>query len=504
MQLKQRDMSFLKMFYSFFVVFLLIASFQAFPSENCLPNFFLTPLDELELSPETVNSLQNKGVRTFSDLLTEEEKELTERGQLKSLLNRLEEALALRVPPPINIQEIQRIFSLKANYAKYKGKKGYLLFMERTPNANRMDYAFDLVSKALGEDFKQLGWQAYHGSPEEFFKERGQILNSDGSVKEEYKGMSGYARYVEKYHGKAMKKAFENVSAVLGSSLFEQLGWQGYNGSTEGFSKERGQILDSDESVKEEYKGMSGYARYAEKYHGKAMQKAFQNVSAVLESSLFEQLGWQAYQGSTEGFSKERGQILDSDESVKEEYRGMSGYARYAEEYHGENMEKAFKNASAVLESSLFEQLGWQQYQGSTEGFSKEWNQILNSNESVKEEYRGMSGYARYAEEYHGENMEKAFKNASAVLGGYWGMKEIGLNWKKFRGSVFEYYNLLQLFEINKAMDFKGIEGQRKVAEEIFGGDKKRAYRNVSLFREVLVGSKKPLKDTMRWLPNLR
>ena len=296
-------MSFFKMFYSFFVVFLLIVSFQSFPSEDCQSSFFLTPLEELELSPETVNSLQNKGVRTFSDLLTEEEKELTEREQLKSLLNRLEEALALRVHPPINIQEIQRIFSLKTNYTKYKGQEGYLLFMERTPNINSMEYVFNLVSKTLGEDFKQLGWQGYQGSTEAFSKERDQILNSDGSVKEKYKGMSGYARYAEKYHGKAMQKAFINVSAVLG---------------------------------------------------------------------------------------------------------------------------------------------------------------------------------------------------------GYWGMKEIGLNWKQFGGSVSEYYNLFQLFEVNKAMDFEGIEGQRKVAEEIFEGDKKRAYRNVSLFREVLVGSKKPLKDTMRWLPNLR
>ena len=296
-------MSFLRMFYSFFVVFLLITSFQAFPSEDCQSSFFLTPLEELDLSPETVKSLQNKGVRTFSDLQTEEEKELTAREQLKSLLNRLEEELVLRGPSLINIQDIQRIFSFKANYAKYKGQEGYLLFMERTLNINSMGYVFSLVSKALGKDFKELGWQQYHGFTEGFSKERDQILNFNGSVKEEYKGMSGYARYAEKYHGKAMQKAFINVSAVLG---------------------------------------------------------------------------------------------------------------------------------------------------------------------------------------------------------GYWGMKEIGLNWKKFRGSVFEYYNLFQLFEVNKAMDFEGIEGQRKVAEEIFGGDKRRAYLNVSLFREVLVGSKKPLKDTMRWLPNLR
>ena len=497
-------MSVLKILYSFFVVFLLIVGFQAVSEENCRPDFFLTPLEELEFSPETANNLQNKGVRTFSDLLTEEEKESTGQGQLKSLLNRLQEALALRAPPPINIQEIQRIFSLKANYAKYRGQEGYLLFMERTPNTNRMDYVFKLVSKALGEDFKQLGWQAYIGSTEEFSKEQEQILDSDGSVKEKYKGMSGYAKYAERYHGKAMLKAFINVSSVLESSLFDQLGWQQYRGSTEEFSEEREQILNSDESVKEKYKGMSGYGEYAEKYHGGNMQKAFVNVSSVLESSLFDQLGWQSYHGSTEGFSEEREQILNSDESVKEKYKGMSGYARYAKEYHGKSMLKAFINVSSVLESSLFDQLGWQQYQGSTEEFSEEREQILNSDGSVKKEYKGMSGYGKYAKKYHGGNMHKAFLNVSSVLGGYWGMKEIGLNWKQFKGSVLEYDNLLQLFEVNRAMDFAGIEGQRKVADKVFGGDKKRAYLNVSIFREILVGSKKPLKDTMGWLLNLR
>ena len=832
-------MAFLKMFYSFFVFFLLTASFQSFSEAACRPDFFLTPLEELEFSPETVNSLPNKGVRTFSDLLTEEERELTEPGKLTSLLSRLQEALALRMNSPINIQEIQRIFSIKSNYAKYRWQAGYLLFVERTPNANNMNYIFSLVSKALGEDFKQLGWQSYHGfledfskervrvlsfdgsvreeyrgmsgygryakkyyeenmqkafinvsavlesslfkqlgwqqyhgfledfskervrvlsfdgsvreeykgmsgygryakeyhgedmqkafknvsavlesslfkqlgwqsyrgsledfskerarvlnfdgsvreeyrgmsgygryakeyhgedmqkafinvsavlesslfkqcgwqqyqgslegfskerarvlnfdgsvreeyrgmsgygryakeyhgedmqkafknvsavlesslfkqcgwqqyqgslegfskerarvlnfdgsvreeyrgmsgygryakkyhgedmqkafinvsavlesslfkqlgwqsyhgSTEEFSKEREQILNSDGSVKEKYKGMSGYGRYAKEYHGENMEKAFVNVSAVLESSLFKQLGWQSYRGSLEDFSKERVRVLNFDGSVREEYKGMSGYGRYAKEYHGENMEKAFVNVSAVLESSLFKQLGWQSYRGSLEDFSKERARVLNFDGSVREEYRGMSGYGRYAKEYHGENMEKAFVNVSAVLESSLFKQLGWQSYRGSLEDFSRERDRVLNFDGSVREEYRGMSGYGRYAKEYHGENMQKAFKNVSAVLGGYWGMKEAGLNWKHFIGSVSEYDNLLQLFEVNKAMDFAGIEGQRRVAEEIFGGDKKRAYLNVSLFREILVGSKKPLKDTMGWLPNLR
>ncbi|MCY4512766.1 MAG: hypothetical protein OXB86_03660 [Bdellovibrionales bacterium] len=260
-------------------------------------------MEELEFPSETVTNLQNKGVKTLSDLLTEEEKGLTEREQLSSLLNRVEETLSLWLFPPINIPEIQNIFSIKENYARYKGQEGYLLFVERSPNINFMEHVFRLVSRALGEDFKQLGWQVYRGSPKDFVEERGQVLDSKGRL---------------------------------------------------------------------------------------------------------------------------------------------------------------------------------------------------------KKKYRGMSGYARYAKEYHDGAMEKAFKKVSSVLGGYQSMKEIGLNWNKFRGSVSEYNNLLQLFEANKVMDFKGIEGQKKVAKEVFGGNKRRAYRNVSVFREILVGSKKPLQETMGWLLNLK
>ena len=116
-------MSFFKVFHFFFVFLFLTAGFQPFPSEECRPDFFRTPF---------------------------------------------------------NKQEIQNIFSVKESYTRYKGQEGYLLFVERTPNINRMDYIFNLVSKALGPLFKELGWQQYKGSLEAFSKERGQVLDSSG------------------------------------------------------------------------------------------------------------------------------------------------------------------------------------------------------------------------------------------------------------------------------------------------------------------------------------
>ena len=95
----------------------------------------------------------------------------------------------------INVDEIQKIFSDPANYTKYKGQEGYLLFVKKTPNSNNMDYIFQIVSKALGENFKDLGWQQFHGSSEEFKDLREKALDERGEPREEYLGMDGYALF---------------------------------------------------------------------------------------------------------------------------------------------------------------------------------------------------------------------------------------------------------------------------------------------------------------------
>ena len=61
-----------------------------------------------------------------------------------------------------------------------------------------MSYIFDMVSKALKEDFNKLGWQKYHGSVEEFREERTKILDEKGELKEKYVGPDGNALYAKK------------------------------------------------------------------------------------------------------------------------------------------------------------------------------------------------------------------------------------------------------------------------------------------------------------------
>ena len=67
-----------------------------------------------------------------------------------------------------------------------------------------MSYIFDLVSKALKEDFNKLDWQKYKGSVEEFRAERTKILDEKSELKEKYIGPEGYALYAEDYYNKKM------------------------------------------------------------------------------------------------------------------------------------------------------------------------------------------------------------------------------------------------------------------------------------------------------------
>ena len=165
-------------------------------------------------------------------------------------------------------------------------------------------------------------------------------------------------------------------------------------------------------------------------------------------------------------------------------------------------MNHVFNLTSKAL-GQRFQKLGWQTYKGHVEDFQREQMQILDENGSLKKEYIGMKGYPKYTKKYHQEGMEKAFQNVSAVLGGYWGMKKMNLQWKQFKGSVSEYYKLRQLFENYSATDFEGLKGQREVANKIFKGHTRRTYTNVSILREILFGSRKAFNE-LKWSINLK
>ena len=389
---------------------------------------------------------------------------------------------------------------------EYKGSDGYALFVEKYFEGN-MEKAYINVSAVLGGGsrlMKQLAWQKYQGQVSDFNKLREKVLNEDGSIRKEYKGSDGYVLFAEDYFEADMQKAYKNVSAVLGggSRLMKQLDWQAYLGSVSDFNKLRDKILNKDGSIREEYKGSDGYALFAEKYFEDDMLKAYQNVSAVLGggSGLMKQLDWQQYQGQVSDFNKLRDKILNSDGSIKEEYKGSDGYALFAEKYFEDDMLKAYINVSVVLGggSRLMKQLTWQQYQGQVSDFNKLREKILKEDGSIREEYKGSDGYVNFAKKYFEGNMQKAYKNVSAVLGGVREMRRLNIGWKQFQGTVDQFKDLKKLFESNKREELKGKKGQLRVAREIFKGNKKRAYDMVSALREELLESAEAF-DELDW-----
>ena len=389
---------------------------------------------------------------------------------------------------------------------EYKGSDGYALFAEKYFEGD-MQKAYINVSAVLGGGsrlMKQLDWQGYLGSVSDFNKLREKILNEDGSIREEYKGSDGYALFTEKYFEGDMKKAYQNVSVVLGggSRLMKQLDWQQYHGQVSDFNKLREKILNEDGLIREEYKGSDGYANFAKKYFEGNMQKAYQNVSAVLVGGfrLMKQLDWQQYQGQVSDFNKLREKILNEDGSIKEEYKESDGYVLFAEKYFEGDMQKAYKNVSAVLGggSRLMKQLDWQGYKGQVSGFNELKEKILNEDGSIREEYKGSDGYASFTKKYFEGNMQKAYINVSAVLGGVFEMKRLKLGWKSFQGTVDQFKNLKELFESTKREELRGEKGQLRVAREIFKGNKRRAYGMVSALKEELLGSKEAFKK-LNW-----
>ena len=327
------------------------------------------------------------------------------------------------------------------------------------------------------------------------------LANKDQFVRD-YKGQAGYLRFTKELSNiNNMDTAYKEVSARLNKQDMQKLKWQQYQGNPIDYKKEQDQILNSEGEIRQEYIGREGYALYADRHHSGDMLKSYINVSVVLDQKDRKKLEWQKYQGNSIDYKKERTQILTPNGEVRREYRGSEGYALYADRHHSGDMLKSYKNVSAVLDKKDMQKLEWQAYRGNSIDYKKERTQILTPNGEVKLKYRGSEGYALYADRYHSADMQKTYLNVSAVLGGVHKIRQLGLAWKKFEGSTSQYQILKALFNKYGLEQLKASKGgQDKVAREIFNGNKKKAYLNVSALREELLGNRSAFNE-LKWVP---
>ena len=385
---------------------------------------------------------------------------------------------------------------MKKNRKSSKGKAGYKKYHKKKEKMVIKNIKLVLLLAVLYVSLPSLSWT------EEFcrsvFNEISEKLKKVDI--NQYKGKEGYVRFVEELEGaKRMDYVFSEVSEVLGRAKMKELKWQRFQGTPVDFTSLK-ELLSLD--VIEKYKGMDGYAKFSKEHFEGDMQKVYQNVSAVLGggSRLMKQLDWQAYLGSVSDFNKLRYKILNEDGSIKKEYKEMFGYVSFAEKYFEGDMQKTYINVSAVLGggSRLMKQLDWQTYHGLVSEFNELRDKILNKDGSIREEYKGSDGYALFTEKYCEGDMQKAYINVSAVLGGVLEVRKLKLGWKQFQGTVDQFKELKELFESTKREELRGEKGQSRVAREIFKGNKRRAYDMVSALREDLLGSKEAFKK-LNW-----
>ena len=383
---------------------------------------------------------------------------------------------------------------------EYLGQEGYLkfaldhpeLFMRKISNNGLGHSDNNLVNQADNtlmlktflntsavldkETFKKLGWQDFKGSAKEFEELIGKIL-TDGTIKDKYIGQQGYLKFAKEHYGSDMIKTFINVSAVLDKKTFKKLKWQKFEGKTEEFEKLIGKILING-TLKEEYIGQQGYLKFAKKYYGGDMIKTFKNLSSVLDTEIFKQLRWQAFQGNAKEFEELLEKILNNG-SIKEKYAGQQGYLKFAKEHYDGDMQKTFRNISAVLDKETFKKLKWEKFEGTAEEFEELIGKIL-INGTLKEEYIGQQGYLKFAKKYYGGDMIKTFKNLSSVLD-----TEIfkQLRWQAFQGNAKEFEELLEKILNNGSIKEKyaGQQGYLKFAKEHYNGDMQKTFVNVSL-----------------------
>ena len=359
------------------------------------------------------------------------------------------------------------------------------------------------VSAVLSErEFRKLGWRSFQGTVLEYNRLKSLITDENGNISSDffknYVGMDGQARFAQKHFDGNMTKASQNVSAVSSKTEFKKFGWRSSQGTVQEYQDLKSLITDEEGKIKQEFVEMDGQAEFAQKYFGGNMRKAFLNVSAVSSKSEFEKLGWQSFHGFVQEYHDLKSLIIDKAGKIKQKFVGMDGQAEFAQKYFGGNMRKVFLNVSAVSSKSEFEKLGWQQFQGTVSEYNRLRSLITDEDGNIKQEYKGMDGLARFAEEHFDENMLKAFANVSAVLGGVLIMRELELGWKSFYGTTDQYSALIKLFEETTFDELQNPEGQQMVADLIFKGHKINAYRNVSYLKERLLNKKEDFKN-LNW-----
>ena len=140
--------------------------------------------------------------------------------------------------------------------------------------------AFINVSAVTNPFFDQMEWRVFQGSVEEFKAFKNHLLNPDGSVKSEFKGMDQMARFADLQLGGNMTLVYRNASSLFGGArrLSHLLGWGVFYGQSSQFYS---LLEDFDLYYPEGWIGPQGQKRIADKIFQGNQTKLKKNVSSL-------------------------------------------------------------------------------------------------------------------------------------------------------------------------------------------------------------------------------
>ena len=120
---------------------------------------------------------------------------------------------------------------------RFKGVAGYVTFADEYYHGDMSrahKYAHHAVdSLTSAHKFNELGWSLFPGTTKKLNKIKSILFNSDGTFKERFKGVAGYADFSDEYYYGNKKTAYLDVSYVINSLMgahkFNELGWNSHS-----------------------------------------------------------------------------------------------------------------------------------------------------------------------------------------------------------------------------------------------------------------------------------
>ena len=174
------------------------------------------------------------------------------------------------------------------------------------------------------------------------------------------------------------------------------------------------------------------------------------------------------------------------------EYHGIPGHRQAALQFtiRG-NLRRVFDLVRQFIGNHQnFRKLGWHRFEGKIEDQDRLLSLILNSDGTVNMDYRGPEGRTKLSADY-GVKYEQMAELVYASIGDEksaalkW--RKTGRNYRTARAKINQFTNLISTAEKRKQFveQYRGLEGQRTIATDFFGGSLNWAYNKVhALIRE--------------------